>query len=142
MKQRPFQKLTAIFLCIAVITALLLTGCVEEIETTTAPAAQSGVLGEGETVFHFSVIGSDGTEEEFEIHTNKTTVGEALMEVGLVEGEDSEYGLYVKTVNGETLDYDTDGKYWAFYINDSYAMTGVDETPIEADTIYAFKAES
>ena len=37
----------------------------------------------------------DGNETNFEIHTDKTTVGEALMEVGLLEGEESEYGLFV-----------------------------------------------
>ncbi len=142
MKQRMFRKLTALFLCMAVITALLLVGCVEQIETSAATIAETGTLGEGETVFNLCVIGSDGSKEDFEIRTDKTTVGEALMEIGLLEGEDSEYGLYVKTVNGETLDYDTDGKYWAFYIDDAYATTGVDATPIEADVIYTFKAES
>ena len=68
-------------------------------------------------------------------------MGEALLELGIVAGDDTEYGLYVKTVNGVTLDYDTDGAYWAFYINGEYAMTGVDATNIEAGAIYALKAE-
>lgn len=50
-----------------------------------------------------------------------TTVGKALLDQGVIAGEDSSYGLYVKTVNGTTLDYDTDGMYWAFYINGEYA---------------------
>ena len=61
------------------------------------------------------------------------------MELGLIAGDDSEYGLYVKTVNGVTLDYDKDGKYWAFYINGEYASTGVDSTDITAGAEYAFK---
>lgn len=40
-----------------------------------------------------------------------------------------------------TLDYDTDGAYWAFYINGEYAMTGVDATSIEAGASYTLKAE-
>ena len=55
-------------------------------------------------------------------------MGDALTELGLIEGEDSEYGLYVKTVNGITADYDTDGHYWAFYVDGEYAQTGVDAT--------------
>ncbi|MBQ2923597.1 MAG: DUF4430 domain-containing protein, partial [Tyzzerella sp.] len=51
------------------------------------------------------------------------------------------YGLYVKTVNGTTLDYDKDGMYWSFYINGDYAMTGVDVTEIKAGEKYSFKAE-
>ena len=59
----------------------------------------------------------------------------------MIAGEDGDYGLYVKTVNGETVDYDKDGKYWAFYINGEYGMTGVDATDIVEGDSYAFKAE-
>ena len=51
-------------------------------------------------------------------------------------------GLYIKTVNGVTLDYDADGAYWAFYINGEYASTGVDATNIEAGATYTLKGES
>ena len=59
----------------------------------------------------------------------------------MIEGDESEYGLYVKTVNGITADYDADGVYWAFYINDEYAQTGVDSTPITEGDRYAFRIE-
>jgi hypothetical protein len=35
-----------------------------------------------------------------------------------------------------TADYDVDQTYWALYIDGSYAMTGVDTTPIEAGKVY------
>lgn len=71
----------------------------------------------------------------FTIKTDKATVGEALMEHGLIAGEQGAYGLYVKQVNGMTADYDVDQTYWAFYINGEFGMTGVDMTEInEADT--------
>jgi hypothetical protein len=75
------------------------------------------------------------------VKTDKTTVGAALLEVELIAGEDSQYGLYVKTVNGITLDYDKDGKYWAFYIDGEMAMSGVDSTDIAEGATYEFKAE-
>ena len=103
---------------------------------------QSGnVLGKGQTVFNFVVADKDGIETKFEIHTDKPTVGEALLEVKLIEGEDGPYGLYVKTVNGITADYDVDQTYWAFYINGEMAMTGVDATNVEAGATYSFKVE-
>jgi hypothetical protein len=99
------------------------------------------VLGEGATVFTFSVTDADGNETLFEIHTDETTVGAALLGVDLIDGEQSDYGLYVKVVNGITADYDVDGTYWAFYIDGEYAMTGVDSTEVVAGATYAFKVE-
>lgn len=99
------------------------------------------VLGEGATVFVFTVVDAEGVEKFYEIHTDKTVVGDALLELGLIAGEAGEFGLYVKTVDGITIDYDTDGKYWAFYINGEYAMTGVDATSITEGESYSFKVE-
>ncbi len=72
----------------------------------------------------------------FTVKTDKDTVGAALLEHSIIAGEESQYGLYVKTVNGITADYDVDQSYWAFYINGEYAMTGVDSTEITEGTIY------
>jgi len=68
-------------------------------------------------------------------------LGAALSELGLIDGEEGEYGLYVKTVNGKTADYDTDGMYWALYINDEYAQSGVDTVEIKEGDSYSFKME-
>lgn len=99
------------------------------------------VLGEGSTKFNFAVIDKDGNETLFEIHTDKETVGDALMELNLISGDEGAYGLYVKTVNGITADYDVDQTYWAFYINGEYAMTGVDATNVAEGDSYSFKVE-
>ena len=99
------------------------------------------VVGEGATIFPFVVVDADRNEKHFEVHTEKTMVGDALLELELIAGDVAEYGLYVKTVDGITVDYDTDGKYWAFYINGEYAMTGVDTTPITEGEEYSFKVE-
>lgn len=104
-------------------------------------ASDAEVLGEGETVFTFIVTDADGNDTQFEIHTDKKTVGEALSDLGLIAGEDSEYGLYVKTVNGVTADYDTDKTYWAFYVNGEYAQSGVDATDVVDGDTYSFKIE-
>ncbi len=113
----------------------------EETEDTALEEAEVMVLGEGETKFLFTVVDKEGAETVFEINTDMETVGDALLEQNLIEGEDGDFGLYVKTVNGITADYDTDGTYWAFYINDEYAMSGVDTTQVEAGASYSFKVE-
>ena len=59
----------------------------------------------------------------------------------MIAGEDSPTGIYVKSVNGITADYDKDGSYWAFYVDGEYAQTGVGSTPAEDGGDYAFRAE-
>ena len=121
-----FEKTRLIILCTAFAIAAVLTvsGCSgassgEQAPAQTEAAVQTAgsVLGEGRVKFNLTVADKDGNETLFEIHTDKETVGEALTELGLIDGEDGAYGLYVKTVNGISADYDKDGVYWAFYIN-------------------------
>ena len=96
------------------------------------------VLGEGATTFYFTAKDVDNTVTCFEIHTDKTTVGAALLELGLIAGSESDWGLYVTTVNGITADWDTEKAYWAFYIGEEFAQTGVDATEVVAGTTYTF----
>ena len=91
--------------------------------------------------FSFQVVYPDGSTKDFTVNAQTKTVGEALMAEGLIAGEDGPYGLYVKTVDGLTLDYDKDGMYWAFYVNGEYGMTGCELTDIEDGAVYAFRAE-
>lgn len=76
------------------------------------------------------------TTVTFTIHTDKDTVGAALLEHNIIEGEEGAYGLYVKKVNGIVADYDVDQSYWAFYIGDDYAMRGVELTEITEGKVY------
>ena len=140
-KRKVFKKLISVLLCLVLVLGMMcmITGCNGDL-------MDSPVTGEetGETTaksFVFVVTDVDGSETTFDITSDKEFVGEALMEEGLIEGEEGPYGLYVKTVNGITYDFDKDGKYWAFYVDGEYAMSGVDTTEIEPGRIYEFKAE-
>lgn len=147
MRMTHLKHKLSILLCIVLIAAmaLLATGCINSKEpvssTPTISQTQSTELGQGATAFTFTVVDGEGKETVFLIHTDKKIVGEALQELQLIDGEEGPYGLYVKTVNGLTVDYDKDGKYWAFYANDQYASAGVDVTEITPDTKYSFKVE-
>ncbi|MDE7433319.1 MAG: DUF4430 domain-containing protein [Lachnospiraceae bacterium] len=147
MQMKHNKKRLSFILCMVLIVAIALftTGCNgKESGGTSADTlvqAESVQIGEGSTVFSFTVTDQEGNEMAFEVHTDKKMVGEALLELGMIDGNESEYGLYVKTVNGITVDYDTDGVYWAFYINEEYATTGVDSTTITEGDRYAFRIE-
>ena len=111
------------------------------ITDSTTEAETIPALGQGATTFTLAITFGDKTEKQYLIHTDKQTVGDALLELGLIAGEESEYGLYVKTVDGVTADYDVDGTYWAFYIDGAYAVTGVSGTDITPGATYALKVE-
>ena len=111
----------------------------EDAEQAGNAVSDATELGEGKVTFNFSVVDKDGNETKFVIHTDAETVGDALLEHGLIEGEESQYGLYVKKVNGILADYDVDQTYWGFFVNGEYAMSGVDSTNVEVGTTYSFK---
>lgn len=145
MKNNSMKKWLSVIGCMVLIAAMALSmigcGSKAEPEAPAAPqqsAADAKILGEGATVFQFSVVDLEENETKFEIHTDETTVGAALMKVGLIEGEEGPYGLYVKVVNGITAIYEEDGSYWAFYENGEYGLTGVDMTDINPDVAYSF----
>ena len=82
-------------------------------------------FGEGAKTVRVEVkVGEDSVT--FTIHTDKETLGDALLEHDLIAGEEGAYGLYVKFVNGIEADYDKDGSYWGFYKNGEMMLVGVD----------------
>ena len=149
MKRVRSTHWLSFLLCIVLIAAAawVTTGCSssgaeEESSAVGAAVAKDGdTLGTGETEFPLIIADQDGTEIRITVRTDKTVVGEALQELGLLEGEEGQYGLYVKVVNGIRADYDKDKVYWAFYINGDYAMSGVDVTEICAGDEYALRVE-
>ncbi|MBQ7411888.1 MAG: DUF4430 domain-containing protein [Clostridia bacterium] len=94
-----------------------------------------------EKTFTFTVVYADGASKDFEITTTKNYLADALVEEGIISGEDSQYGLYVTTVDGEYHKWEDDGKYWALYIGDTSSPTGASSVEIEDGASYSFKAE-
>lgn len=159
MKNKRLSFVLSLLLCIVLITATALFswGCGNKndaadttaadttaADTTaedTSDAGKTVSVGEGAHQFTFTVRDAEGNETVFDVHTDKGTVGDALTELELIEGEEGQYGLYVKTVNGITADYDVDGTYWAFYVDGEYAATGVDLTEITDGASYMFAVE-
>ena len=111
-------------------------------DTQGEPVVHDGeTIGTGSKTFAAQIGDLDGSEIAFTVKTDKTTVGEALQELGVLQGEEGPYGLYIKAVNGKPLDYEKDGAYWAFYVDGAYATAGVDETDIVETSVYRLQAE-
>lgn len=153
MKKRNFcVKISALIITLVLIAAMALcvTSCgnaksdkktdstTSSTQTGDVKTAEPKEVGEGETSFKFTVTYDGGKSENYIVKTDKKTVGDALLDAGLISGSDSEYGLMVDTVNGVRADFNLDKAYWAFYINGEYANTGVSATEIEAGAEYSF----
>ena len=66
------------------------------------------------------------------VHTMQTDaefLGEALTAIGLLAGEQGPYGLYVKTVDGITVD-ESKQQWWCFTKGGEELFTGVDAVAI------------
>lgn len=155
MRTKNLSKhLVRLVLCLALIavTALTTTGCdlfqsdttTTTSTTTTAPVTttttQTGPtqMGKGEVTFTFKVTDLDGKVIEFAVKTDELTVGEALFNLGLIDGEEGAYGLFVTKVNDVEA---APGTYWMFYVNGEMAPTGVDSIEIVEDAVYEFRME-
>ena len=135
------MKIVSVMIMLMVV--FFVSGCENKTTDDKAPMVKhsGGEIGKGAKSFEFIVVDVKGEKTVFTVNTDKNTVGEALVDAGLIAGDAGSYGLYVKTVNGDTLDYNKDKKYWAFYIDGEYAVSGVDKTTIEKGKTYTFKAE-
>ena len=85
---------------------------------------------EGSKAYTVTVVHKDGSVKNFDYRTDATYLAEALLEEGLVSGEDSQYGLTIITVDGEAAVWEKDSAYWAIWIGEEMAMTGASETPV------------
>ena len=92
-------------------------------------------IGSGKTVFALEIKLQDGSVEYFNVHTDASAVGTALL---ALEGFEKADNGIINTVNGHTLDWETDQAYWMFNVNGIAAMVGAEDTPIEAGYLYAF----
>ena len=81
------------------------------------------------------VVHKDGSEKEFAIAAQGETLREALEQEKLVEGEDGQYGLFIKSADGETAD-DGNQEWWCVTKGGEQVNTGVDGVKIADGDVY------
>ncbi len=143
---KSFKQFLAIMLIIGM--SVFATGCKadegvdvpDDMQTVTG-LLDGEVIGEGHSRFVLEITDKDKNTISVTVNTDKATVGDALVELDVIEGEAGPYGMYIKSVNGITADFEKDKVYWAFYVNGQYAMAGIDLTEIERGAVYSLKVE-
>ena len=91
----------------------------------------------GEKTIEVEVIAEEQSIT-FTISTDKDNLAEAMLEHGLVEGEDSKFGLYIKKINGITADYDVDQTFWSLSKDGVALMVGASSQEIADGEHYEF----
>lgn len=94
---------------------------------------------DGSKTITLEVIHGDGSTASFTVSCEADNLRDALEQVdGLIEGEESAYGLMVSTVDGETADYARDQSWWCLTKDGEWIDTGVDSTMISDGEHYEF----
>lgn len=101
---------------------------------------------QGSKEYIFKVVDDNGETTEYTGHTDAEYLRGALEELEkaddlTIEGEESDYGLFIDTINGVTADYSKDKAYWALYVNGEYGNYGVDSQPLTDGDIYSLVYE-
>ena len=101
-----------------VVVALLLLG----IWYVNCPQGQAG-----DKTITVEVVHADESSREFTYQTSEEFLGPVLIEEGLAQGEESTYGLFITTVDGETAE---GNQWWCITQDGQMVETGADTTPI------------
>lgn len=115
MKNKKLLGLCALILAVVVLVGVFFL---------TRPETAAG--GKSITV---TVIHKDESEKIFELSTDQEYLGPALVEGGVVEDNQSDYGLYILTADGETVD-EANQEWWCLTQNGESLTMGADDQPI------------
>lgn len=118
-------------LVIAVIAIVAVIAVLAGVYFATRPEAQAGDKNITVTVVH-----SDGSTKDFTHSTDQEFLGRAIVEMGLVEDNQDQYGLFILEVDGEVASWEENQAYWSVYEGDVPAVTGADQIPIADGGVY------
>ena len=113
------QKAIIAALCLVVVAAVLFF--------VWRAAAPKGTEGGKHIVIE--VVHGDGTSKEFPVDTDEEFLGRVLVNAGIVEDNQSDYGLYILTADGETADEGAQ-EWWCVTQDGESLNTGADSTPV------------
>ena len=124
------KKILAMILSLVLVFSL--TACVTNLKVDqTAPEKPSGE----QMQFTVIVVHKDAKEKVFLYETPGGKLGDVLEESGLIDSKGADKGMF-HTVDGEKADWNENQSYWAFYIENEYAMTGIYDTEVENGRTY------
>ncbi len=136
--EKHLKKLTAIVLALAAVI-ICMSSCKDAIDTEAlwkdAIYTSDATVGEGKNTVSVTVAAGERSII-LTLKTDKTTLGEALYEQGLVNDPS-----FFDTCNGIKADYAENGAYWAFYVDGEVAMYGVGDAKASVPATGEYRLE-
>ena len=83
------------------------------------------------------VVHGDKSEKDFVYQTDEAYLRPVVEDEGLVKGSESEFGLFITTVDGETADSSKE-QWWCITKSGEMINTSVDDAPIADGDTYEF----
>lgn len=116
---------------IAAVALVAVIGILLGVYFATRPETVEGAKG-----YTVIVVHANGNEKTFNYRTDREYLADALLDEKLVQGDMTQYGLTIHTVDGELASWEQDQAYWSIYIGDEYALTGASEIPVTDGGVY------
>ena len=129
-KRKAFHTTRAMI--IGILGLVLLIGAMVYAWSTNRPDIK-----EGSKSITVQVVDDKGEITTYTHKTDAFFLMQALEEIDglMIEGDEGDYGLYIKSINGLRAVYELDNAYWGIYVNGEYATQGVDTQPVaDGDT--------
>lgn len=89
----------------------------------------------GAKALTITVVHGDGSEKVFDVHTDAEYLEGALLENEIVEDNQTDWGLYILTADGETAD-ESAQQWWCITKGGEMLATGASETVISDGESY------
>ncbi len=121
---------------LAAIALVVLIACVGAVFLLTRPETQAG-----EKTITVTVVHADKSEKTFTYHTDEAYLDKVLIAEKLIEGYDDQYGFVVEKVNGEEANW-KNNVFWALYIGDQQATTGISQVVVTDGAVYKLVYEA
>ena len=122
------EKKTGVVLAVL----LLLVAAAVSARVFLSPKVQQGVKTITVTVEHL-----EGEAKTFTHSTDSEYLRGAMEEMGIIEGKESAYGLWVTAIDGETAD-ESKQQWWGYSVNGEVSTYGVDSQMIADGDVFTF----
>ncbi|MBQ5739409.1 MAG: DUF4430 domain-containing protein [Oscillospiraceae bacterium] len=122
------EKKTGIVLAVLV----LLVAAAVSARVFLSPKAQQGAKTITVAVEHL-----EGEDKTFTHSTDCEYLRGAMEEMGIIEGEESTYGMWVTAIDGETAD-ESKQQWWGYSVNGEFSSYGVDSQVIADGDVFTF----